>query len=70
LEEKINYYANLIVDHNERADEVAMGHLTFYMSMRRAANGKATMQDIGMLDAINDLLQARGLVAAEKTFYK
>jgi hypothetical protein len=70
LEEKINYYANMIVDHSTRADEVALGHLTFYMSLRRAVNGKASMQDVGLLDAINDLLQAKGLVGAEETFYK
>jgi hypothetical protein len=40
------------------------------MSMRRAINGKASMQDVGLLDAINDLLQAKGLVGAEETFYK
>jgi hypothetical protein len=33
-------------------------------------SGKATPQDLGLLDAINDTLQELGIVESGKTFYK
>ncbi|MEI6411193.1 MAG: hypothetical protein WCR52_17525 [Bacteroidota bacterium] len=69
-EEKINHYAQMIVSHPDRADELAMGQLQFYMAFRRVQQGKATLEDAGLMDAINDVLQVRGLVEVDTTFYK
>lgn len=40
------------------------------MALRRVLQDKATNQDKGMIDAVNDVLQQKGLVAKGGTFYK
>lgn len=70
VEEKINHYARMIADYNEKADELAFGQLSFYMALRRVLQDKATTEDKGMMDAVNDVLQHKGLVAKGSTFYK
>lgn len=70
VEEKLNQYADRITEGGMQVDEHALGELTFYMALRRAVSGKATAQDLGMLDAVNDTLQELGLVDSATTFYK
>lgn len=70
VEDKINHYAGMIVNHKDKADELAMGQLSFYMAFRRVLKGEATTQDLGMMDAINDVLQEKGIVEKRTTFYK
>jgi hypothetical protein len=70
VEAKLNQYAQKIIDGGARSDDLAVGELTFYVTLKRALSGTATTQDIGMLDAINDTLQEAGLIEAGKTFYK
>ncbi len=67
VEDKINHYAQMIVDHGDKADELAMGQLTFYMALRRVVKGEATTQDLGMMDAVNDFLQEQGIVNKGET---
>ncbi len=69
VEDKINNYAQMIIDGKPRADELALGELQFYMALRRMLTNRATSQDVGMLDAINDVLQEKGLVKKGTTFY-
>lgn len=69
IEEKINRYAERIVKGSAKVDEHALGELQFYMTLRRALSGKQTMQDVGMLDTINDILQAKGIIKSGETFY-
>lgn len=40
------------------------------MALRRIISGKATMQDAGLMDAINDTLQQLGVLEPGKAFYK
>jgi hypothetical protein len=70
IEDKLNQYAQKIIGGGARSDDLAVGELTFYVTLKRAVSGNATTQDLGMLDAINDTLQELGLVEAGKTFYK
>lgn len=70
VEDKINRYAQMIVDHRDKADELAMGQLQFYIAFRRVLDGNATTHDLGMMDAINDVLQEKGLVDKGSVFYK
>lgn len=70
IEEKINHYGNMIVTRGDKFDDMALGELTFYISLRRAINGTATTQDLGMLDAVNDTLQELGILDKKKSFYK
>lgn len=51
-------------------DEYALGELNFYVSLRRVIEQWATPADLGLMDAINDLLQAKGIVAAGTNFIK
>lgn len=70
VEDKLNDYAAVIIKGNQRRDEYALGELNFYMSLRRVLAGKATMQDVGLMDAINDTLVEFGVLENGKTFYE
>lgn len=70
IETKLNEYAQKIVKGGEKSDELAFGQISFYLSLRRVLNGKATPQDVGLVDAINDTLQELGIINKDKTFYK
>ena len=70
VEYKINHYAQVIIDENDKFDELAVGELIFYTSLRRMLDGKGSIQDKGTMDAINDFLQEMGLVEEGRTFYE
>jgi hypothetical protein len=70
IEQKVNHYAQKIIESGSKGDEQALGEITFYVALRRVMSGKATMEDVGLMDAINDTLQQLGLVESGKTFYK
>jgi len=70
IEDKLNSYAEKIKDSSARSDEHALGELTFYMALRRVLAGKGTPQDLGMMDAINDTLQEKGILQQGGTFLK
>lgn len=70
IEKKLNNYAEHIIKGSSKPDELALGEMVFYMALRRLINGKATMQDLGMMDAINDTLEEKGLIASGQIFYK
>lgn len=70
IEEKLNHYAQKIVAGGSQTDEMAVGEINFYIALRRVVNDKGTLQDLGLMDAINDTLQALGKIEAGSTFYK
>lgn len=70
VEEKINESAGRIIKGGTATDDISLGKLTFYMSLRRVQQKKATAEDLGLMDAINDTLQALALVKEGKTFYQ
>jgi hypothetical protein len=70
IEKKINHFGEMIATQRDKADELAMGELLFYLSLRRVLKNQKTPQDIGMMDAVNDVLQFKGLVAEGKKFYE
>jgi len=45
-----------------------MGELKFYMALRRVLKKNSTIEDIGMMYAINDTMQELGIVPTEETF--
>ena len=68
VEKKINSYAQNIIDGSDKRDAHAMGELKFYMALRRCLKSESTIEDIGMLDAINDVLQEVNLIDDSVTF--
>lgn len=70
IEEKLNVYAKKMLEGGAKFDEIAFGELTFYVALRRVQQDKGTMQDIGMMDAINDTMQKLGLIKPGALFYK
>nr|WP_241149543.1 hypothetical protein [Pseudomonas viridiflava] len=54
---------------NTQLDDISYGKLDVLLALRRALMGNATPEDIGMLDAINDALQALGILQAKETFF-
>ncbi|MFM8332994.1 MAG: hypothetical protein ACKN9T_15020 [Candidatus Methylumidiphilus sp.] len=70
IEEKLNQYAQKIIDGKAASDELALGELNFYAALRRVASGKATTADLGLFDAINDTLQQLGVLAEGETLTK
>ncbi|MFK2912930.1 hypothetical protein [Pseudomonas sp. 3HC3] len=70
VEEQINRAAQKIIDHGHRYDEHSHGKLNYLLSLRRVINCEATAEDMGRHDAINDVLQALGIIPKERTgFY-
>ncbi|HFL2190356.1 TPA: hypothetical protein ACG3DQ_005449 [Pseudomonas putida] len=69
VEAQINSAAKQIVDKtNIELDHLANGKLGYLLSVRRILDGKATKEDLGLHDAINDVLQQLGIVEAKKTY--
>ena len=66
----MNTYALDIIDKGDRFDQLSMGEISFYMSLRSVLKGNATKQDIGLMDAVNDTLQAQEIIETNETFYK
>ncbi len=70
IEDKLNSYADKIKSGSAKVDELALGELSFYMALRRVLDGRGTPQDLGLMDAINDTLQLKGILEEGKTFFK
>lgn len=70
VEDKINHFGEMIATQRDKADELAMGELLFFLSFRRVLKNQKTAQDIGMMDAINDVLEIKGLVPKGEKFYQ
>lgn len=70
IEKKLNHYAQKIIVSGSKIDEYALGELSFYMALRRIYEHRSTIQDLGMMDAINDTLQEAGIIRPQDTFYK
>ena len=66
----MNTYALDIIDKGDRFDQLSMGEISFYMSLRSVLKVNATKQDIGLMDAVNDTLQALEIIETNETFYK
>ena len=69
IEAKLNYYAQKIIVSGSKIDEHALGELNFYMALRRIYERRSTIQDLGMMDAINDTLQEAEIISPRDTFY-
>ncbi|MEN5304706.1 hypothetical protein [Pseudomonas sp. TWI628] len=69
LEEQINSAAKAIIDKkNIKLDHIANGKLGYLLSLRRVLDNKATKEDLGLHDAVNDVLQLLGFVDSKKTY--
>ncbi|MFJ4196192.1 hypothetical protein [Pseudomonas sp. NPDC089534] len=60
VQARIDEKANIILDERVTHDGAAFGELQVYSCLRRILNGKANLEDIGMLHAVSDLVQAVG----------
>jgi hypothetical protein len=57
--------------HNSKSaklDDLAFGKLGFYLALRRTLQGTSTPEDLGLMDAVNDVLQALRLLDSDETF--
>ena len=69
--DNLHFYAKKISDEtSQKIDEHSLGKVKFFFALRRILDGKANFEDIGLMDAINDILQELGIVESKKTFYK
>lgn len=68
IEDKLNAYSDKVKDSSAKGDEYALGEMTFLIALRRVLTGKGTLQDLGMMDAINDVLQKKGIIKEGDTF--
>ena len=51
------------------ATERAFGRTSFYQALQRVMAGHPTPQDLGLMDGINEILQARKLLEPGQSFY-
>ncbi|MFV3379279.1 MULTISPECIES: hypothetical protein [Pseudomonas] len=69
VEEQINKAAQKIIDsRSQRYDEHSHGKLSYLLSLRRVISRKATAEDLGRQDAINDVLQALEIIKPNETY--
>ncbi|MDD2091534.1 hypothetical protein NP522_15235 [Pseudomonas guariconensis] len=69
VETQIDRAAQKIIDSsNQRYDEHSHGKLSYLLSLRRVMSKKATAEDLGRQDAINDVLQALNIIEPNKTY--
>ncbi|RMQ50595.1 hypothetical protein ALQ04_03808 [Pseudomonas cichorii] len=68
-EESINAAAQAIIDKKSLGlDDIAQGKLSAFLALRRVLQTKGTLQDQGMFDAINDVLQFLEILKSNDTF--
>ena len=67
-EDRIKRYEQMLA--NNKADESVLGQLQFYMAYHRVLTEEGDKRDLGMMDAVNDLLRLKGLVKSRDCFYK
>ncbi|WP_438300901.1 hypothetical protein [Pseudomonas sp. NMS19W] len=67
VQAKIDEKANIILDERVRYDDAAFGELEIYSCLRRILNRTATMEDIGKLHAVSNLMQALGVISPNET---
>jgi hypothetical protein len=67
LERKINEKAKIIIDKDAVHDGAAFGEMKIYFCLRRILDKKATLEDVGVLHAVNNLLQVLGLLSSKET---
>ena len=70
INDKIKLYSSKINADSSKVDEHALGELYFYMALRRVLGKTASISDLGMMDAINDTLQEKGLIDSSASFLK
>lgn len=69
IEEQINLAEQkLHAGKSARLDDVAYGKLGFYLALRRILEGTSTSEDLGLMEAVNDTLQALKLLDSDETF--
>ncbi|WP_445179499.1 hypothetical protein [Pseudomonas sp. McL0111] len=67
LENKINEKAQIILNEDMVHDGAALGEMQIYFCFRRILNKKATLEDIGVLHAMNNVLQTLGVLSSKET---
>ncbi len=76
VEDKINGYAQRILDQPDRADRSAMGELNFYVAFRnvlkasRDPRDRPSYRDLGLIDGINDTLKHLRILGRKNKFYE
>ncbi|KPX34883.1 Uncharacterized protein ALO77_01743 [Pseudomonas coronafaciens pv. garcae] len=68
VEEQITLASGILADKKaNKLGDLAQGKLTFFSALSRVLQGEKNSQDLGMLDAINDSLQALDILKSEET---
>lgn len=69
INDQIQLFAEKLGDAKHSSnDGVSLGKLTFYLAVRQSIDKKASEQDMGLVGAFNDTLQALEMVEPGKTF--
>lgn len=67
LQTKIDEKANIILNEHVLCDDAAFGELKIYSCLRRILNKTASLEDLGVLHAVSNLLQATGVLSPNET---
>jgi hypothetical protein len=70
IDAEIDSVAKGILEKGDKLDDHAYGKLTFLLALRRVYTGRGTPQDLGLMDAVNDFLQSKGIISRAATFLK
>jgi hypothetical protein len=76
-EQDVYMKENLYSSYLEKVDpgksnlnEHAAGELRFYIALQHVLGGNLAHYHVGMIDAVNDMLQELGVISSNETFYK
>ncbi|RON43383.1 hypothetical protein BK666_20065 [Pseudomonas frederiksbergensis] len=67
IEEQINAKAKTIINEDAFHDDAAVGALKILLPLRRVLTKRQTLEDIGMLHAVNYVLQELGVISKDET---
>jgi len=68
LEEKMVAARKRISSKMTKSDRMDSGRVAFLTALKHVVDGAGSPEDLGTLDAVNDVLQDLGMLAKSKTF--
>jgi len=69
IEDEIEDAASDITARGTRSDDIALGRLKIFLSLRRTLDSKTTPEDVGVWDALNDILRLLRVLDSKETIF-
>jgi hypothetical protein len=67
--DEIDDAAGNILTTGTLSDDIALGRLKIFLSLRRTLDSKTTPEDVGVWDALNDIFRLLSVLNSEETIF-